>query len=327
MTQAIIPMSLPGSDQIAVVIPCFKVKGQISEVVQGIPDFVRFIILVNDCCPEDSLKEYQHSLSDRITVVDLPENRGVGGATMAGYQKALELGAKVVVKMDGDGQMDSAHLHRFVIPLLERKADYTKGNRFYEFYFLRQMPAIRIFGNSVLSFFAKLSSGYWFIMDPNNGYTAISSVALSRLPMNRIANRYFFESDLLVHLSLIRAVVKEVPIPAHYGNETSNLSITNTVMTFPLRHFQRFFTRVFYNYFLRNFNYGSLCLVVGVLLSAFGTTFGLYHWILSVTSGQLATSGTVMLSAMPILVGLNLLLSFCNYDIENQPKEPLLSYD
>ena len=250
-------------------------------------------------------------------------NQGVGGAVVTGYRRALADGYKVIVKMDGDNQMDPAHLPALVAPLLRGHADYAKGNRFFDVYSLNTMPTVRLLGNAGLSFLLKAVTGYWDIMDPTNGYTAIHRVALSRLPLDQIDRRYFFESDMLFRLATIRAVVQDIPMPAIYGDEVSNLKISRVLLDFPWKCAVRIFKRFFYRYILQDFNIGSVETIVGLVMLLFGGVFGIWHWIVSVNSGQVASAGTVMIAILPIVVGVQLLLSAISFDITNRPSQSL----
>jgi hypothetical protein len=181
------------------------------------------------------------------------------------------------------------------------------------------MPKIRLFGNAVLSFITKFSSGYYNIFDPTNGFTAISIVALNKLPLEKISKRYFFESDILFRLNVIGAKVIDIPMDAVYGSEVSNLNIKKIMIPFLKGNLKNLFKRIFYNYFLRGFSIASIELVLGVLFFSFGTFYGISAWYESSISHQPATSGTVMLAALPIILGVQLLLSFIQADIENKP--------
>lgn len=307
--------------KIAVVIPCYRVAETIRNVVLGLPETVDHILVVDDACPEQSGRAAEEAGRAEVTVLYHAENQGVGGAVMTGYHKAMELGCEVVVKVDGDGQMDPAYLPALVSPLLTDQADYTKGNRFVDFQALRSMPKIRLFGNNVLSFLEKLFSGYWNLMDPTNGYTAIHRRTLEKLDLSRIAKGYFFESHMLLHLNLINAVVRDVPIPARYGTENSSLNIGKTLLHFPSRLIGGLFKRIFLKYFIYDFNMASVYLVLGVPLFLWGFGFGLFHWIDSAFSGEAKTAGTIMVSALPLIVSVEMLLQAINIDIHNVPKK------
>jgi dolichol-phosphate mannosyltransferase len=309
---------------VAVVIPCYKVRRHIADVLAGLVGRVQHIYVIDDCCPEGTGRFVQESgQHNDVTVTFLSENQGVGGAVLAGYRRALDDGHEIIVKMDGDNQMDPAYLPALVAPLLQGEADYAKGNRFFDVYSLNAMPRVRLIGNAGLSFIMKAASGYWDIMDPTNGYTAIHRAALLRLPFHRVERRYFFECDMLFRLGTIRAVVRDVPMPAVYGDEISNLRVSRALFEFPSRFLTRIVKRFFYLYLLRDFNIGSVETIVGLVLLAFGTIFGLWQWIHSAVSGQFASTGTVMLAVLPFVVGMQLLLSALNYDIANRPTIPL----
>jgi glycosyltransferase involved in cell wall biosynthesis len=247
---------------VAVVIPCYQVAGSIIGVLSRIGPEVAFIIVVDDACPENTAEQVEKfSRDSRISIVRLPFNLGVGGAVLAGYRKAIELGATIIVKLDGDNQMDPALISNFIAPIASGMADYTKGNRFNTCDSLRGMPFFRLVGNAALSLLSKLSSGYWGMMDPTNGYTAINSRIAAVLLQQDIAHRYFFESDVLCHLGMLQAVVRDVPMDSRYGDEKSNLRITKVLVEFPFQHALRFAKRIFHSYFMR-LNAGSLHFVL-----------------------------------------------------------------
>jgi len=309
---------------VAVVIPTYKVKDHILAVVSRIGPLVSRIYVVDDKCPQGSGKLVAEQCRDpRVIVLFHEVNQGVGGAMVTGYRRALADGADVVVKIDGDGQMDPELIPQFIAPIERGGADYTKGNRFYAIENLEGMPFLRVFGNTALSFVNKLSSGYWNVMDPTNGYTAIHASALAALPLSKIEKRYFFESDMLFRLNTIRAVVREVPMKAIYGEEKSNLSILKVLRDFPVKHLSRFIKRVGYNYVLRDFNVCTIELLSGLALLLFGLSIGSYTWYHSWRDQVGAPTGTIMLAVLPIIVGVQLLLAAVSSDVANVPKEPL----
>ena len=219
--------------------------------------------------------------------------------------------------------MDPAMVSTLVRPICNGQADYAKGNRFYRLEGISGMPIPRIIGNLVLSFASKMSSGYWKNFDPTNGFTAIHAKVASILPRDKLARDYFFESDMLHQLNILRAVVADVPMEANYGEETSSLTISKILMPFAYNHFVNFMRRIFYTYFLHDFNIASLELVLGVILTTFGTIYGAINWYDSLISQVPAHTGTIILAALPFLVGSYLLISFLNFDLQNQPKTPL----
>lgn len=310
--------------KVAVVIPCFRVKKFILGVISSLPQSVENIYAVDDACPEKTGDYVKEQCRDsRVQVLYNQENLGVGGAVIAGYKKAVEDGCSIIVKIDGDGQMDSEQIQNFLDPIMKTEADYAKGNRFYNPYFLRGMPKARLLGNALLSFATKLSSGYWDIFDPTNGFTAISASVLKRLPLDKINKRYFFESDMLFRLNIMRAVVMDIPVEAKYGEEESNLIISENIYPFFKGNMINFMKRIVYNYYLRNFSLASIQLIIGVLLMTFGAVFGAVYWHISLSDNQPATAGTVMVAALPIIVGFQMVMSFINYDVNTVPKRPL----
>lgn len=319
----LILISVPAT-KVAVVIPCYKVSEHILNVIDGIDSVVSRIYVIDDCCPEHTgdLVDSQ-SLGSKVKVLRHITNQGVGGAVLTGYSAAIEDGCEVIVKIDGDGQMDPRLLPEFIAPIIEGEADYAKGNRFFDIESVRSMPRVRLFGNSVLSFFAKFSTGYWHLFDPTNGYTAIHADVARHLPADKISRRYFFETDMLFRLNTLRAVVVDVPMEARYGNEVSNLKIGRAIEEFAAKHAANFFKRLFYNYYLRNLSLASFELPAGVALFLMGSLFGAYHWVHSYNANTATPAGTVTLAAILILVGTQLILAFFGSDIASVPTRPI----
>ena len=310
--------------RLAVVIPCYRVVPAVLDVLRRIGPEVTSIYCVDDACPDASGRFIREHCSDpRVKVISHEQNLGVGGATITGFKLALAERADLVVKIDGDGQMDPALLPRMINPIAVGRADYCKGNRFFNVQSVQSMPPIRLFGNAALSFIAKFSTGYWNIFDPTNGYVAIHARVLAELPLDKIHRRYFFESDMLFRLNTIAAVVEDVPISARYGDERSHLRINRIIAPFLFNHFTNALKRIGYNHFLRNFSAASVELTVGILSLLFGLAFGVIRWWDSIASGQPVTAGTVMLAALPVILGSQFLLSFLNYDVRNLPQIPL----
>lgn len=307
--------------KIAVVIPAYKVSGVISKLVSAIPPEISNIIVVDDFCPEKSGEILQKENFDpRLKVIFREKNGGVGAAVKSGYEFALEIKADVIVKLDGDGQMKPERIMELVYPIVNGKCDYTKGNRFFEVEAIKQMPKLRILGNLILSFMTKLSSGYWQIFDPNNGFTAISGQALQRLPLKKIANGYFFESDMLFRLNLNRAVVSDVNIPSVYEQEKSSLKIRKILIEFPFKHVRNLAKRIIYSYYIREFSIASIELPTALILAGFGSIRAISAWNLSNQTGQPTPAGTVVLSAILLLSALQIFLSFINFDSNNYQK-------
>jgi glycosyltransferase involved in cell wall biosynthesis len=235
----------------------------------------------------------------------------------------LATGADIIVKVDGDGQIDPALVPRLIELIRIGEADYVKGNRFYARQSVRGMPRARLVGNVALSFMTKLSSGYWRIFDPTNGFTAIHRHALSLLELSTLSRRYFFETDMLIQLGNIRAVVRDMPMTARYGDEESNLAVGSVLPEFFGKHLRAIVRRFVYWYFLRDFSLASVNALLGLLMLVSGGLFGAVTWVQGLGTGRLTPTGTIMLAALPVLLGTQLILNFLSYDISNEPSVPL----
>ncbi len=311
------------SPLIAVVIPCYRVRSHIQGVIKGIGREVSRIYVIDDACPERTGEFVRSQIKDkRIQVLSHAENRGVGGAVITGYKAAITEGMDVVVKIDGDGQMNPQLIPTIARPVLEGNADYSKGNRFDSLENLFGMPKLRIFGNAVLSLWSKVSSGYWTVTDPTNGFTAIHRKALEAINLDKVRRSYFFESDMLFRLSIANCVVTDVPMVALYGDEKSNLKISKVLWEFPWRHSINFLKRIFYRYYLREWSVGSFELPLGISLLVFGTWFGLSSYLTASAAGIATTAGQVTASAVALILGVQLLLSFLSYDVQSEPRIP-----
>lgn len=310
--------------KVAVVIPSFKVSRSIVGVIHSVPQSINKIYVVDDRCPQGTANVVFQKVEDpRVEIIKNEKNLGVGGATIVGLTKAFSDQHDIVVKIDGDGQMDSKNIGLLVSHLESGDYGYAKGNRFSERSNLKGMPFIRIFGNFFLSFLTKLSSGYWDIMDPTNGFIAITRETFFSLDLQKISQRYFFESDLLFHLYNNRVNVIDVPMAARYGNEKSNLSITRSAVEFPVLHFRNFWRRISRFYFMENINIGSFHLVVSMLLLPLGVCVGIYNWYDAGRTGSGAPVGDVVLPALFILIGYQSFVSFLNYDTSKSPNKKI----
>jgi len=306
-----------------VVIPTYRAAAAILSVIDAIGPEVALIVVVDDGCPEGCGLLVKNRCRDpRLVVLMHDRNRGVGAAFLTGMRYAIGQGADIIIKVDADGQMSPSQVPALIHPIVNGNADYVKGDRFFFLANAASMPPVRMFGNLALSFLAKLSSGYWTIMDPTNGFFAIHARVAELLDDDRIAKGFFFETDLLFHLSLIRAKVVEYPMHSTYGAEVSNLRISRELAPFLAGHLRNTLLRILYRYFFRDLSLASIQLVAGTILFGFGTVFGLFHWW-SAPSHTLVPTGTIMIAALTFLIGFQLILSFLNYDISSSPREPL----
>jgi len=306
--------------RVAIVIPAFDVRNQIADTLAGIPDFIDTIIVVDDASTDGTAEVLDAVKDSRVTVLTHKINQGVGGATVTGFRNALALSADLIVKMDADGQMDPEYIPALLDPIISDGYGYTKGNRFLCTEEVRNMPWLRLVGAFCLTFLSKLASGYWHVFDTVNGYVAIKADVVRNLPLNHLERRYFFETDLLIHLNILRVRVKDIPIPPRYGNERSSMRLLAVALTFPTFLLRGFWYRLYQRHILREFSAVALFWVFGTILLLWGTAFGAYTWAKSVYSGHAATTGTVMLSVLPFILGFELALQAILIEINESPR-------
>lgn len=309
--------------RIAVVIPSYRAAKTILSVLDSLPEFIDDICVIDDLCPENSgriVQESRHGQAPNVHVMFHPSNLGVGGATITGYRKAIELGSDIVFKIDADGQMDPSYMKKMAQMLISGECGYVKGNRFSSMSDVEPMPKLRVIGNAGLALFTKASTGYWNLLDSTNGYTAIPSALLKSLPLDKISKGYFFESDLLFRLGLRDVLVREVSMKAIYGVGKSSLSIGKTLLTFPLLHARNFVKRIIYLYYLRSWSMASFELPLGIILFTLGAFSGINWWTESSATGIPATTGQVFISGTMTILGVQLLLSFLNHDLWRTPR-------
>lgn len=310
---------------IVAVVPAFNEQAQIVDVIAGMPDYVRTIIVVDDASTDGTATTVVRlaQRDRRVVLLRHDRNQGVGGAMITGFRHALSLGAQIVVKIDGDGQMPMAHLGDLLLPLVRGEADYAKGNRFRDFQALRRMPPVRRIGNLLLSFFAKAAVGYWNVFDPCNGFVAVRTEALRQLRLAAISRSFFFETSMLGELYLAGAVVCDVPMPACYGRESSHLSVRRVLWEFPPRLVTCFMRRLVLKNFLFDLNMESALLATGLPLLLGGVIFGGLKWQHYGSRGVPAPTGTVVISALLIILGFQLLLSALSEDLRSVPRRPV----
>lgn len=306
--------------RVAAVVPAFNEAAHISEVILRMPEYVDLIVIVDDASVDATTQKATDMGDPRVQVIRHASQHGVGGATLSGIRSALGRAADLIVKVDGDGQMDPTRMSDLLDPLVHDGYDYAKANRFLHSAALQQMPLPRLLGNFALTFLTKLASGYWHIFDPQNGYVAITADAARELDLDTIARGFFFENDMLIHLNVFHRRVKDVPIPAHYGNEESKMRLTRILMTFPFNLARGFCRRIWEKYMLRDFSPIAVFWVVGAPLMIFGGIVGLAVWINSLWSGHPASTGTVMLGILPFLIGFELILQAIILEIRESPR-------
>ena len=300
-------------------LPAYRTAASIPSVIERIPPEVRHVVVVDDASP-DGVAAVVSTLRDpRISLCTHATNRGVGGAMKTGFARALELGADIVVKLDSDGQMDPVAIGELVAPIVEGQADFAKGNRFADLSVVSAMPPIRRTGNLVLSFLVKMASGYWSLFDPCNGFLALSRSLLLDIRRDRLADRYFFEISLLCESYRASGVIEDVPMRPRYGDEVSSLSPLRSLFEFSGRLVTRTVQRIGFAYFLRDFTVVSVFIAAGVPLLAFGILWSAYHWYRSFVTNVVASTGTVMIGTLAIILAFQLLLQAVALDVESEP--------
>jgi glycosyltransferase involved in cell wall biosynthesis len=301
-------------------VPAYNEARFVAGVVRGLPVWVDAIVVVDDCSTDGTGDAARACGDPRVTVLCTPGNLGVGGATLLGWRHALDAGADVVVKMDGDGQMSPAYLPALLDALFDRDADYAKGNRFMDGEVAARMPPGRLVGNVALTFLTKLASGYWNVFDPQNGYVAVRARALRQLPLARLHRRFFFENDMLIHLNVRDCRVVDVPMPPIYGEEESDLSIPSVASTFPVLLVRGFFHRVMQKYVLRDVSPIALFLFLGLVGLGFGTIFGGYLWLKAFMTRVPTPTGSIVLVLLSLVLGFQLVLQAIVLDIQQTPR-------
>lgn len=306
-------------NKIAVVIPYYKASKHIIDVVSKLPDVVDEVYIVDDCSPEElpkvELKKY-----DKVKVLKTQTNLGVGGATKVGFQYAIQNEVDIVVKLDADDQMDASYIPALITSLTTNKTYYAKGNRFRDFKALKQMPFFRKLGNLILSFLTKAATGYWNNFDPTNGFFAIRTDMLKLLNFENISNRYYFETSLIAELYFQNAEIKDVSMPAIYGNEKSNMALWKMPAVFLPKLFKTFIKRILKTYYIYDFNISSIYILLGLPLFLFGVIYGIYVWWFYSHQSIFAPTGTIMLVTLTIILGFQMLLQAIHYDILKAPK-------
>jgi len=303
---------------VAVVVPAYNEERLIARTIQGIPDFVDHVIVVDDCSTDGTLAAARSVDDARVRVEHLPENQGVGAAVIQGHRIAMELGADIMVVMAGDDQMDPEALPRLLRPLTQEHYGFTKGNRFFSTSSLAGMPRHRVVGSMILTFLNKAASGYWHLVDPQNGYTAVTREALELVPLDKVSKRYEFENDLLIWLNIASVRALDVPIPARYGLEQSTIRLRSVVPRLSWSLFTGFWRRIWYKYVFWSFSPIALLLFTGLLCLTVGIAVGLWATY-EAFQGNSPTAGTTVLSLIPFMCGFILLVQAFVLDIMESP--------
>ena len=309
--------------KISVVIPAYNIGKSILKFLNDIPDYVDAIYLVDDKCPLNTGKIAEENIiqSNKLKIFFNDKNLGVGGAVKIGYLESLKNEIDIIVKIDGDNQMNPKQIEKLVEPLMA-DYDYAKGNRFLENNDIPNYPITRFYGNIFLSFMSKLSSGYWNIFDPINGFTAITKETLKKLDLSKIDNGYFFETDMLFNLYNNRRKVKDVPVEIKYfKDQIQNMSLIKETKNFFLKNVSRCLMRIKINYFSNNFTLGSLFFLVFLLTGVFTIFYGGYNYFYYSYINEFAPTGVVVLSSISLLIAILSLMIFLILDNFNNPNK------
>lgn len=308
--------------RIGVVIPAYNEEKLIAPTLETLPDFVDIVVVIDDCSSDGTSARVAavQENDPRVRLLRNEVNQGVGASVVRGYNEVLAEGVDIACVMAGDAQCDPDYLHALLDKIVDEGWDMAKGNRFlYSSETVKQMPRYRQIGNIVLTILTKAASGYWSLFDSQNGYLAVRAEMLRRLELPRIARRYDLENSMLINMNIAGARVTDVAIPPIYGEEVSGIRLWKVLPRMMLTLLGGFFARIYRKYVIYNFHPIALFLYSGLLLMLWGIVFGVFALIGSLGDDS-ATTGTVMLSVLPFLMGFQLVLSGLVLDIQNEPK-------
>ncbi|TGC06942.1 glycosyltransferase family 2 protein [Methanolobus halotolerans] len=301
--------------KIGVVIPAYNEEKLISTTVDGIPDYVNRIYVINDAST-DNTAEVLNSIDDpRLSVIDHKENQGVGAAILHGYKRALQEDMDITVVMGGDNQMNPALMPNLLMPIIRGEADYTKGNRLKSEEFRGGMSSWRLFGNSILTLLTKISSGYWNVMDPQNGYTAISKHALSNIDIDHLYTYYGYCNDMLVKLNTFGFRTIDISMPAHYGNEKSSIKYGRYMTKVSTMLLKKFLWRLKMKYSIQSFHPLVFFYAFGMIFLPVGALLTLYTLAATFIAGWPVPPSLPLIDALFIVAGLQFLLFAMLFDM------------
>jgi len=301
---------------VAVVVPAYNEEALVGSTVAGIPAFVDSIIVVDDGSKDETAVRAQNA-DKRVEVIPHERNQGVGAAIVTGYRRAIAIGVDVTCVMAADGQMDPDDLETLVRAIAIDETDYAKANRLFTGQAWQLIPRTRYLGNAALSFMTKIASGYWHVADSQSGYTAVNLETLKLLDLDRIYRRYGFPNDLLVHLNVFNRRVRDYPSRPIYGvGERSGIRLRHVVPKISWLLLKGFFWRMGQKYVIRDFHPLILFYMLGIFLFAGGILLGIAEVVLRI-AGNPITSATIVLVALLVISGLQLLLFAMWFDMES----------
>jgi glycosyltransferase involved in cell wall biosynthesis len=302
---------------LAVVVPAYNEETLVAETIAGIPGFVDRIIVVDDASRDATAERAGATGDPRVEVIVHEQNGGVGAAIVTGYKRAVELELDVTVVMAGDNQMDPKELDPIARPVLLGEADYTKANRLFTGRAWELIPHNRYLGNAVLSLLTKIASGYWHVADSQAGYAAISLETLEQLDLDRIYTRYGFPNDLLVHLNVVNARVRDIPSrPIYNVGERSGIRIRKVVPRISWLLLKGFFWRMKEKYVIRDFHPLVFFYALGIVMTLLGLALGITEVVLRI-GGNPIPAATIVLVALLFISGTQFTLFAMWFDMES----------
>jgi len=302
-------------NSIGVVIPCYLGGDTTLKLISEILIYANKIVLVDDNCPlKTGEKVLESDLRDKIHVIFNNKNLGVGASTKKGFNWLISQKCNIILKMDADYQMYPSDIPRMCEPIMKRECQATKGNRFFDIDNLLKMPKIRLIGNTFLNYLSKFSTGYWDISDPTNGFLAFDLETLKKIDFHKTDNRFFFETEILFRCSIKNINIINVPIEANYKNHLSSLSPIKEIIPFFLKNIRLLFKRIIYQYFLFDFNIGSIELIFSVIFSFSSILLGSYLFLKSYITYKFSSPGMVSIFTILSIFSLQFLLAFVHYD-------------
>ena len=303
--------------RVAVVVPAFQEELLVADTIRGIPAFVDLVVVVDDHSTDGTAERARAVGDPRVVVIEHDGNQGVGAAIATGYAHCRDLGIDVTCVMAGDNQMDPGELAALVGPVARGEVDYAKANRLVSGEAWQLIPRSRYLGNAVLSLLTKIASGYWHVADSQAGYTALSLDALKRLDLERLYRRYGFPNDMLVHLNVQSARVRDVPSRPVYGvGERSGIRIRHVAPRIAWLLFKGFWWRMKEKYVIRDFHPLVFFYVLGILMSVVGFVLGVVVAVSRIFWGNEITTATIVLVALLLVSGTQFTLFAMWFDQE-----------
>ena len=302
---------------VAVVVPAYNEERLIAETIAGIPEFVDRILVVDDHSRDATVERARAAGDARVEVLVHEKNQGVGAAIVTGYKRALAERADVTAVMAGDNQMDPAELESLAGPVARGELDYAKANRLFTGQAWQQIPRHRYLGNAVLSLFTKIASGYWHVADSQAGYTALGLPMLELLDLDRIYRKYGFPNDMLVHLNVWNARVRDIASRPIYGvGEKSGIKVRKVVPRISWLLVKGFFWRMREKYVIRDFHPLVFFYMLGFVMTFLGLALGIFETVLRFM-GHGIPPATIVLVALLLISGSQFVLFGMWFDMES----------